>query len=112
MNVFNATKGVRAISDVLNRDTWAGKSAGLINAEAARPIYFRTRWGAHTFFMKFPIDIVVLDEGQTVRILKEELKPWRFFFWNIAYRHVLELPAGMIRSSGIAVGDRLEFQIG
>ena len=33
--------------------------------------------GVHTFAMRFPIDVVYLDEEKTVVHLEQDLKPWR-----------------------------------
>jgi uncharacterized protein len=60
------------------------------------PLYFETRWGIHTFFVKEPIDVLILDEENRVQVIKKGLKPWRLFFWNPKYRRVLELPHGRI----------------
>lgn len=60
--------------------------------------------GVHTFGMKFPIDVVVLDEGGVVRAIKRDIKPNRCFFWNPKHRRVLELPTGCL----IELFDQLE----
>ena len=58
------------------------------------PLYFETRWGVHTFFVKEPIDVLILDEKDVIQSIKKNLKPWRFFFWNPTYYRVIELPKG------------------
>ena len=64
--------------------------------------------GVHTLGMKYPIDIVALDRDMRVHRLWEALRPGRATrpSWNV--HCVLELPAGTIRSAGMAVGDQLE----
>src|SRR4029079_6280811 len=61
------------------------------------PLYFETRWGIHTFFVKEPIDVLILDEEKTVQVIKKGLKPWRLCFWNPKYGKVVELPKGTIK---------------
>lgn len=61
----------------------------------------------HTFFMRFPIDLVYLDRKHIVRKVKDSVGPWRLS-GCISARSVLELPAGTIRESKTERGDALE----
>lgn len=58
--------------------------------------------------MKFPIDVVYLDETGRVMGLEENLPPNRVGkkFENVS--QVLELPAGTIQKNKIKIWDRLE----
>jgi uncharacterized protein len=60
----------------------------------------------HTWFMRFPIDVVFLDRDLLVLRVAEEVRPWRFASARGA-RSVLELPAGTARRNGLRVGQRL-----
>ena len=60
----------------------------------------------HTFFMRFPIDVVFLDEELAVVGIAPEVSPWRTRSRRGA-RHVLELAAGEAERTGLAVGTRL-----
>jgi uncharacterized membrane protein (UPF0127 family) len=61
----------------------------------------------HTHFMRFPIDVVFLDdEGVAIRIV-ENLTPWRIRRVAGA-TSVLELPSGECGRVGLSQGDRLE----
>lgn len=77
------------------------RTIGLIDRQKAEPMLFFTRFGIHTFGLKFPIDVVVLDEGSRVVKIKENLTPNNFFFWPIKYNKVLELPGGFINLAKI-----------
>ncbi len=90
--------------------TLAEKSKGLIGASVPSGAYFRTRWGIHTFGVKFPIDIVIADEALRVRTVKKNLQPGRFFFWDPRFQDVFELPAGTIDGVRLVVGDTLELR--
>ncbi len=58
-------------------------------------IDFSLFWcGVHTFGMKFPIDVLVLDESGMVKKIRKNMKPGKFFFWNPKHRRILELPVG------------------
>ncbi len=58
---------------------------------------FYTRWGIHTFGMKYPIDIIVLDNQQKIIQIKYDLKPNRIFFWNPKYSSIIELPTELTK---------------
>jgi hypothetical protein len=83
------------------------KTKGLIGAETAVPIYFDTRWGIHTFGVKFPIDILILNNSNQVVKKAENLKPNRIWLWNPIYKIVLELPAGEIKRLRVKMGDKV-----
>jgi hypothetical protein len=49
----------------------------------------------HTFFMRFPLDVIFLDRGFKVAKVVNNLGPWRFASaWGAA--GVVELPAGAL----------------
>lgn len=110
MIVINTTRRTVLVDNVLTAKTFNEKASGLSGAEKPSALFFKTRWGIHTFGMKFPIDCVVSDDAFKVRALTENLKPNRFFFWNPYYKNVLELPAGIISGTGTKIGDVLEFK--
>ena len=61
----------------------------------------------HTFFMKFPIDVIFLDRENKIVSIKRNMKPWRMT-WIIAKAYkVLELPGGSLPMS-IDKDDKLE----
>lgn len=61
----------------------------------------------HTFFMRFPIDVVFLSaEGQVVEVI-EAMKSWRLLLPRRGVRHTLELAAGNSKALGIAPGRTL-----
>ena len=62
----------------------------------------------HTFFMRFPIDLVYLDRKNKIKKLRSAVGPWRLSACLSAYS-VLELPAGTIHATQCQRGDSLEF---
>jgi uncharacterized membrane protein (UPF0127 family) len=60
----------------------------------------------HTFFMKFPIDLVYLDKQRKVRKVRHAVPPWRLSAC-LAAHSILELPAGTVEKSGTLRGDEL-----
>ena len=60
----------------------------------------------HTFFMRFPIDIVyVRRDGRVVKV-RHAVQPWRLSGAIGAFA-VIELPAGAARAAELAAGDCL-----
>ncbi|MFL5922217.1 MAG: DUF192 domain-containing protein [Gaiellaceae bacterium] len=63
-------------------------------------------WSVHTWFMRFPIDVVFLDRELTVLKIRKQLRPWRTAA-RFRSRSVLELAAGECDRLRLEVGDRL-----
>lgn len=60
----------------------------------------------HTFFMRFPIDVVfVRRDGEVVKV-RHAVAPWRLTGALGAFA-VVELPAGTARTAEVGPGDRL-----
>jgi len=95
---------------VKEAETLGDKSIGLLSAKKPYALMLRTRFGIHTFGMKFAIDVVVLDQKGRVVGMKENLLPNRFHFWNPSYDTIVELPTGTIAVKKIDVGQKIRIQ--
>ena len=62
----------------------------------------------HTFFMKFPIDIVFAQRSGVVLKTCSRVPPWRISMAIRAYA-VLELPPGTLARYDVVPGDVLQF---
>ncbi|MGI6605180.1 MAG: DUF192 domain-containing protein [bacterium] len=63
----------------------------------------------HTWFMRYPIDVIYLSASNRVLRVVQALPP---FCWGplvSGASKVLEVPAGVCRATGTQVGDVLEF---
>lgn len=61
----------------------------------------------HTWFMRYPIDLVFIDgEGRVTKTVPG-LPPWRVVPWARGARDCLELRSGSIEGSGTRDGDVL-----
>jgi hypothetical protein len=90
-------------------DTSAKRRTGLLKHERLAPgegLWIDPCESVHTFFMKFPIDLVYLDKHHKVRKVRSAVPPWRLSACLLAHS-VLELPAGTVQQSGTQVGDEL-----
>ena len=65
-------------------------------------------WAIHTWFMRFPLDVIFLDAHDAVVRIVTDLPPWRIAVCRSA-RTTVELPAGALRGVDVTAGDRLEF---
>jgi uncharacterized membrane protein (UPF0127 family) len=80
--------------------------AGLDDGEGM--LFSRTS-SVHTFFMRFPIDVVFLDDGFTVLSIDAAVRPWRTASRKGA-SWTLELAAGRAQRVGLAPGDTLTLE--
>ena len=91
-------------------DTSAKRRTGLLKHERLEPgdgLWIVPCESVHTFFMKFPIDLVYLDKDRKVRKVRHAVAAWRMSACLSAHS-VLELPAGTARETGTVKGDDLE----
>lgn len=77
------------------------KMQGLIGKDIPQALLIKTHFGIHTFGLKFPIDVLILNKKNEVVAIKKKLQPKRIFIWNPMHEKVLELPSGMIEKKGI-----------
>ncbi|HEX5939275.1 MAG TPA: DUF192 domain-containing protein [Dehalococcoidia bacterium] len=62
----------------------------------------------HTFFMRFPIDVVFIDLDSRVVKIAENVKPWRIMLGGKGAHAVVELAGGVLAGTAITVGDQLD----
>jgi uncharacterized membrane protein (UPF0127 family) len=65
----------------------------------------------HMFFMKFAIDIVLLNKQNEVVKVYHSLSPWKMTKPEKTAYSTLELPAGSINQLGICSGSIIHFPI-
>jgi uncharacterized protein len=91
-------------------DTFSSRLRGLLGRKklhADESLLLSPVSSIHTFFMRFPIDVVFLDRDLTVLATREPVRPWRMASCRRAHS-VLELPAGACSRWAVRPGDRLE----
>ncbi|WP_026369709.1 DUF192 domain-containing protein [Kallotenue papyrolyticum] len=64
----------------------------------------------HTFWMRFPIDVVFVDRQDRVVGLAANLPPNRPYAGARRARRTIELPAGTIAATQTQLGDRLHLE--
>ena len=113
MRALNRDRGTEIAHSVRKADTFWKRLKGLRGRGGLPPgeaLWIIPCRGIHTRGMAFPIDALFLDASGTVLSVEENLEPGRFAPIRWKARTVLELPAGTLRDSRTAVGDRIEFQ--
>ncbi len=93
-------------------DTSAKSRTGLLKhtkLDAGQGLWITPCESVHTFFMKFPIDLVYLDRSKKVKKVRHAVPAWRLSGCLTAHS-VLELPAGAVRESGTLAGDQLSIE--
>ena len=108
----NRTRATLLADAVEVADTSAKRKTGLLKHEGlarGEGLWIIPCESVHTFFMKFPIDLVYLDRQHKVRKVRSAVPAWRLSACLSAHS-VLELPAGAVRESGTSVGDLLKIE--
>jgi hypothetical protein len=105
---------IERTGDVLARvelaDTAATRRTGLLGRDALAPgtgLLLRPCASIHTWFMRFPIDVVFLGRAGEILKIGHQLVPFRLAWGGWHVRDTLELPAGAASRAGLQVGDRL-----
>jgi uncharacterized protein len=92
-------------------DTSAKRRTGLLKHTRLEPgegLWISPCEGVHTFFMKFPIDVLFLSKQKKVLKVRPRMVAWRLAM-NFRAHSVLELPAGTAEATGTVAGDTLTF---
>jgi uncharacterized protein len=113
---YNQTRQVYLATKLGMADTHWSRLRGLLGTSASD---FRNGcglWivpckGVHTLAMRFPIDVVYLDDTKKVVHIERELQPWRFAPVRMKAASVIELPIQTVSGTGTAVGDKIEITL-
>ncbi len=110
---FNRTRSTYLATELLVARTHWTRFRGLMATDASRFRPGQGLWivpchGVHTFAMRFPIDVLYLDQERVVIHIEESLKPWRMAAIRVLATSVLELPTGTISDSLTALGDQID----
>lgn len=109
----NLDTGSVVATAVAVADTRATRAVGLLNRSTFEPgegLWIVPSRGVHTWWMRFAIDIVALDDRGVVIDKVENLKPWRIRLPRRGTAGVLELPVGTLTQSRTVLGHRITFE--
>jgi uncharacterized membrane protein (UPF0127 family) len=113
MQVENQTRGQSLITHgELAENLWM-RFRGLMGRSSLQEgggLVLKGDKSIHTFFMKFPIDVVYADRGGRVVRVDPAMLPNRIGPIVPQAVYIVELPVGVIQATGTTVGDQLIMQ--
>lgn len=87
------------------------RAKGLLFTPELKPgegMYISPCGSIHTFFMRYPIDVLFIDAHR--KVLSQKIyHPWKMSGIQRHAEGALELPAGTLAKTRTQVGDTLEF---
>jgi uncharacterized membrane protein (UPF0127 family) len=104
------TSSRRAIAETIVRaDGALARGLGLVVLRLRRDqaLWLEPCNGVHTLFLRYPIDVLVLDHELRVVALRADVRPWRLVSPVRGGRITVELAAGTLAAYGVRVGDTL-----
>jgi uncharacterized protein len=110
LQVLNLTRGTILATRLEAARTSATRRKGLLGREGLLPgegLWIAPCESVHTFFMRFPIDLVYLDRKLKVKKVRHSVAAWRMSACFAAHS-VLELPAGTAAAARTERGDSVE----
>jgi uncharacterized protein len=111
MEVCNLTRSMLLADRAeLARSFWA-RGRGLLGRKglaAGEGLVIYPNNSVHTFFMRFPIDVVFVDRKDRVVGLRPQMVPQRPFAGAWGAHYTIELPAGTIAATQTQLGDQLQ----
>lgn len=110
MKIINQSKNTLLAEQVRVADTFWKRFKGLLGEkelQKGQALVLKPCHSIHTFFMRFPIDVLFVDKDNKVIKAISCLRPFRlsFIYFNASF--AIELPAGVIHSSRASKGDAL-----
>jgi uncharacterized membrane protein (UPF0127 family) len=111
MKAVNLNNGNELATNVIVADTLFARMKGLLGKAELRngeALWIKPCFSVHTFFMKFPIDVLFLNKKNQVIAAVSNLTPNRMTRLYPQSFSVLELPSGTIVASNTEVGDEIE----
>jgi uncharacterized membrane protein (UPF0127 family) len=113
MMLVNRDNGEVLADQVGQAFTFAKRLKGLMlteNLPSGNALHIRPCRSVHTYFMKYPIDVLHLDESQRIVGIERELSPKKIGQAFKGTVSVVELPAGTVEQKQTKVGQAVLFQ--
>ncbi len=113
MRIINLTKNHILAENIFLADNFLKRLKGLLgykSFEKNQAMILRPSNAVHTFFMRFPIDVLFIDRNNTVVKTVSNMGSFRATGIYLKSAFVIELPAGVINSTQTTEGDYLQIQ--
>ena len=111
LTAINLTRDVRLTECGHVADSFLARLVGLLRHKELAPgdgLWIMPCNSIHSIGMQFHFDAIFLDKKLRVVHLVHEMKPTRISKMVFAAHSVLELPPGLIASTGTQLGDQFE----
>jgi hypothetical protein len=108
MKIVNLTRSTIIAEEVEIADTILSRMKGLLFRKSlakSHALIIKPTSSIHTFFMRFPIDIVFLDKQNKILKLKVNVPPFRIILCPPRAKSAVELPSGTLHSTHTQIGD-------
>ena len=110
MRIVNRTRGTVLAERAAIAETPHARRRGLLGTDFlddGAGILIMPCRQVHTFGMRYPIDVIFIDDSWKVKRITRRMKPRRLSCIVPASRAVIELPAARADETGTRVGDVL-----
>ncbi len=110
LRLTNLTKQTLLSEQVEVAATFTSRLVGLLNRSSMAPseaLWFHQCNSIHTYFMRFAIDAIFVDEQLRVKKVCRNLKPWRLVLPIWRASSVFEMAAGQASTDRVNEGDQL-----
>jgi uncharacterized membrane protein (UPF0127 family) len=111
MKARNLKSGKELSNNVIVADQVLKRMKGLLGKSElpiGEALWIKPCMSIHTFFMRFPIDVIFLNKRNQVVALIKNILPNRLTGLYPKAVSILELPAGTIEATDTEVGDKIE----
>jgi uncharacterized membrane protein (UPF0127 family) len=113
VKLYNATRAVELAARAELAERPLARMKGLLGRQRldeGEALVIRPCTSIHTFFMRFPIDVLFLDQAGRVLRAIPRMKAWRLTRIYPRAACVAELAAGAIERSATAEGDVVKME--
>lgn len=110
MKIYNSSKNNLIADDVKLANSFLLRTLGLIPKDSIslnEGLIIKPCCSIHTFFMKFNIDVLFVNQQNQIIALYEKVKPYRVLPIHPTSFYVIELASGIISAQNIKKGDLL-----
>ena len=111
MRIENTSRGVPVADRAILANNPLKRLVGLLNRRHLEPgegLVLVPGGAIHMFFMRMAIDVLFADKEGNVLKAAANVKPWRMVMAPRRTRYTIELPTGVIQTSGTQPGDHLD----
>lgn len=109
--ILNLTRNSVLAEKAVTADSFFGRLRGLLGKDglaSGEGLILKPCDSIHTFFMRFPIDVIFVDKNNHVIRLYHSLSPWKISGIFLQSVLCIELPARTLQFSFTQEGDRIE----